>query len=205
MSLNDKPAVKTVVEQIGCLAPLLGLLCSLCGCRREMYDQPGHKPLQASAFFTDGMSARPLPMGTIPRGFLRTNDVLYDGLQGTNLVEDIPVPVTKALIARGRERYDIYCSVCHDPNGEGNGMVVQRGFPRPPSYHIDRLRQAPAGHFYRVMTFGYGVMYPYATRVSPEDRWAITAYIRTLQLSHDSSASNTASNARASLREEATR
>jgi mono/diheme cytochrome c family protein len=150
-----------------------------------MYNQPGHKPLQASSFFKDGMSARPLPPGTVPRGFLQTNDLFYTGLQGTNLVEDIPLRVTREVLERGRERYNIYCSVCHDQNGEGNGMIVQRGFPRPPSYHIDRLRQAPAGHFYRVITYGYGVMYPYATRVAPEDRWAITAYIRALQLSHN--------------------
>jgi mono/diheme cytochrome c family protein len=158
------------------------------GCRQEMYDQPRHKPLGASAFFRDGMSARPLPAGTVPRGFLHTNDAFDEGLIGTNLVEDIPVPVTRELLQRGRERYDIYCSVCHDLNGEGNGMIAQRGFPRPPSFHVERLREAPVGHFYRVISHGYGVMYPYASRVAPEDRWAIIAYIRALQLSHATSA-----------------
>jgi mono/diheme cytochrome c family protein len=171
---------------------LFGILLLVAGCRKEMYDQPRHKPLQSSSFFKDGMSARPLLAGTVPRGFLRTNDALYEGLNGTNLVENIPLRITKELLTRGHERYNIYCSVCHDQNGDGNGMVVQRGFPRPPSYHIDRLRQAPAGHFYRVITYGYGVMYPYASRVSPEDRWAITAYIRALQLSHGASATEAA-------------
>jgi mono/diheme cytochrome c family protein len=86
-------------------------------------------------------------------------------------------------LERGRERYDIFCSVCHGRTGEGNGMIVQRGFPPPPSYHIDRLREAPAGHFFHVITHGYGVMYSYATHVPPADRWAIAAYIRALQLS----------------------
>jgi mono/diheme cytochrome c family protein len=163
------------------------VLIALTGCRHEMYDQPRAKPLQASSFFKDGMSGRPLVVGTVPQGFLHSDDAFYDGLEGTNLVQEIPVPLTSALLARGQERYDIYCSVCHDRNGEGNGMVVQRGFPRPPSYDIPRLQQAPAGHLYRVITYGYGVMYPYAARVTPEDRWAIVAYIRALQLSHGTS------------------
>ena len=173
-----------ILDLLWCL--VLGVWCfvSATGCRQEMYDQPRHKPLHASAFFSDGMSARPLPAGTVPRGFLHTNDAVDEGLAGTNLVEEIPVRVTPQLLQRGQERYNIYCSVCHDQNGEGNGMIVQRGFPRPPSFHIDRLREAPAGHFFRVITHGYGVMYPYANRVAPEDRWAITAYIRALQLSH---------------------
>jgi mono/diheme cytochrome c family protein len=172
------------LDLLWCL--VLGFWCfaTATGCRQEMYDQPRHKPLHASAFFSDGMSARPLLAGTVPRGFLHTNDAVDEGLVGTNLVEEIPIPVTPQLLQRGQERYDIYCSVCHDQNGEGNGMIVQRGFPRPPSFHIERLRQAPAGHFFRVITHGYGVMYPYANRVAPEDRWSITAYIRALQLSH---------------------
>src|SRR5438067_9614077 len=101
------------------------------------------------------------------------------------LVTQLPVSLTPQLLARGRERYDIYCSMCHGRTGNGNGMIVQRGFPVPPSYHIDRLRNAPIGHFYDVITNGYGVMYSYAARVEPADRWAIAAYIRALQLSHD--------------------
>ena len=172
------------LDLLWCL--VLGGWCfaTVTGCRQEMYDQARHKPLHASSFFNDGMSARPLLAGTVPRGFLHTNDAFDEGLIGTNLVEEIPIPITHELLQRGQERYHIYCSVCHDLNGEGNGMVVQRGFPHPPSFHIPRLREAPVGHFYRVITQGYGVMYPYASRVAPQDRWAITAYLRALQLSH---------------------
>jgi mono/diheme cytochrome c family protein len=159
----------------------LFLAAACIGCRQEMYDQPRHKPLQASSFFQDGMSARPLVAGTVPRGFLRADDAIYRGAIGTNLVDSIPVPITAGLLERGEERYNIYCSVCHDARGDGHGAIVQHGFPQPPSFHLDRLRQAPAGHFYRVMTYGYGVMYPYAARISPQDRWAITAHIRALQ------------------------
>lgn len=162
---------------------LIGLpLLLSTGCRREMYRQPRSSPLDPSTFFENGMSARPLLAGTVARGFLREDDSFYEGLQGTNLVEELPMPVTMDLLQRGRERYDIFCAVCHGPDGDGNGMVVQRGFPQPPSYHIDRLRTAPIGHFYRVITYGYGVMYPYASRVPVKDRWAIAAYVRALQL-----------------------
>ncbi len=164
---------------------LLTSACAAIGCRRAMFDQSRHKPLQGSSFFRDGMSARPLLAGTIPRGYLHTNEAFYNGLKGTNLIAELPMPLSRELLDRGRERYNIYCSVCHDLNGEGNGMIVQRGFPRPPSFHIERLRIAPVGHFYRVITYGYGVMYPYSARVPPEDRWAIVAYIRALQLSRN--------------------
>jgi hypothetical protein len=163
---------------------LLGFVMLACaGCRHEMHDQPKSKPLEKSAFFENGSSARPLLAGTVPRGFLRTNNEFFEGLTGTNLVEEIPLKLTRKVLERGRERYEIYCSVCHGLTGEGNGMIVQRGFPQPPSFDVDRLREAPVGHFYGVITHGYGLMLPYATRVAPEDRWAIVAYIRGLQLS----------------------
>jgi hypothetical protein len=154
-----------------------------CGCRLEMHDQPKHKPLEASKFFEDEMSARPLIAGTVARGHLRTNTTFFEGLVGTNLVQEIPLKLTRELLERGQERFNIHCSVCHGLTGEGNGMIVQRGFPQPPSLHIDRLRDAPVGYFYRVMTYGYGVMFSYGSRVTPEDRWAIVGYIRALQLS----------------------
>ena len=131
------------------------------------------------------MASRPVVMHTVARGQLNEDEAFYTGKIGTNLVTTFPVPVTQELLERGRERFEIYCSVCHGRTGEGNGMIVQRGFPVPPSYHIDRLRQAPVGHFFDVMTQGYGIMYSYAERVKPEDRWAIAAYIRALQLSHN--------------------
>jgi len=165
-------------------APAILLL--LAGCRREMYDQPSSRPLEYSAFFRDNqMASRPLPAHTVARGQLNDDDAFYRGKIGTNLVTVFPMPVTRELIERGRERFNIYCAVCHDRTGEGNGMIVQRGFPRPPSYHIDRLREAPIGHFYDVITQGYGIMYSYADRVEPADRWAIAAYIRVLQASRN--------------------
>src|SRR5262245_37451605 len=157
---------------------------TLCGCRDEMHTQAKYRPLDKSDFFDDHMSARPLVEGTVPRGQLHENTEFFTGISGTNLIDTLPVPLTMDLLRRGRERFDIYCSVCHAMTSEGNRMIVQRGFPQPPSFHIDRLREAPIGYFYYVITHGYGIMYPYAVRVEPADRWAIAAYILALQLSH---------------------
>jgi cytochrome c553 len=167
------------------LAVVVSLAGLVCGCRHEMYDQPRSDPLEKSDFFADGAASRPLVAGTVARGHLDEDEAFYLGMIGTNLVTEFPMPVTREVLNRGRERFEIYCSVCHGRTGDGNGMIPQRGFPAPPSYHIDRLREAPVGHFYDVITRGYGVMYSYASRVEPADRWAIAAYIRTLQLSHN--------------------
>jgi mono/diheme cytochrome c family protein len=164
------------------VALLLAIMTT--GCRRDMFNQPASKPLAASDFFRDGMASRPVVAHTIARGHLVTDVVFAQGKVGTNLVDAFPYPITRDVLDRGRERFDIYCAPCHGRTGEGNGMVVQRGFPAPPSYHIDRLRQAPVGHFFDVMTRGYGIMYSYQSRVTADDRWAIAAYIRALQLSH---------------------
>lgn len=145
------------------------------------------------------MASRPLVAHTVARGHLEADEVLYTGKIGTNLVETFPFPITREVLERGHERFDIYCSPCHGRTGEGNGMVVQRGFPPPPSYHIDRLRQAPAGHFFDVITQGYGIMYSYAQRVEPADRWAIAAYIRVLQKSHDATLAQVPAQQRAKL------
>jgi mono/diheme cytochrome c family protein len=150
-----------------------------------MYNQPKVKPLSSSEFFRDGTNARPLPPNTVAWGDARDDAAFFTGLTNGTYVTQLPMKLTPELMMRGRERYDIYCGVCHGATGDGNGMIVQRGYPVPPSYHIDRVRNAPIGHFYGVMTSGYGVMYSYATRVTPEDRWAIAAYIRALQLSHN--------------------
>ena len=171
----------------------------LCGCRQEMFDQPKANPLRASEFFPDGAASRPLPPRTIARGFLNEDEALYSGAIGTNLVTEFPFGITRETLERGRERFEIYCAACHGRSGEGNGMIVQRGFPSPPSYHTERLRNAPVGHFYDVMTRGYGLMYPQASRVSPVDRWAITAYIRALQLSHSARLADVSSEQRALL------
>jgi len=153
------------------------------GCRRDMFEQPKSNPLAASDFFPDGAASRPIPPHTVARGDLETDEAFYTGMVGSNLVTAFPIHVTRAVLERGRQRYEIDCLPCHGATGEGDGIVVHRGFPAPPSYHIERLRQAPVGHFFDVMTHGYGVMLPYASRVRPADRWAITAYIRALQLS----------------------
>lgn len=155
------------------------------GCRLDMHVQPKYKPDEPSTFFQDGRSDRPEVPGTVASGHLRTDELFYTGRVNGLEADQFPYPVTPQMLERGRERYNIYCSPCHDYTGSGNGMVVQRGFPPPPSYHTDRLRQAPAGHFFEVMSDGYGTMYSYAGRITPEDRWAIVAYIRALQLSQN--------------------
>ncbi|HSN20077.1 MAG TPA: cytochrome c [Usitatibacter sp.] len=160
---------------------------------RNMYDGARQKPLRPSERFDDGSSSRPQVAGTerYNRGILAgTSSGRADRDRETRRIaaeraKAIPYPITMHLLGRGRERFDIYCAPCHSRVGDGDGRVVRRGFPRPPSYHVDRLRNAPDRHFYDVMTNGYGVMYPYRDRVSPEDRWAIVAYIRALQLSQD--------------------
>lgn len=165
----------------------LGLIAALAlaGCRQDMYNQPRYKPLAQSEFFPDGAASRTPPAHTIARDQLREDTVFFTGAgEDGKLAAALPVPVTAELLKRGQERYGIYCAVCHGAAGEGNGMIVRRGFPAPQSYHSDRLRNVPPGYFYYVITHGYGVMYSYASRVPAEDRWAIVAYIKALQLSH---------------------
>lgn len=161
------------------------LLCGLAACGPNMQHQAKYKPESASSFFADGSSVRQPVADTVARGQARTDDHYYTGLAAGTPVAAFPAPVTREQIARGRERYDIYCAVCHGLTGYGDGPIVQRGFPRPPSFHSEASRAVPVGHVYDVITNGYGVMYPYASRVSPEDRWAIAAYIRALQLSQN--------------------
>jgi mono/diheme cytochrome c family protein len=151
-------------------------LISFVACRKGMVDQQHVKPLAE-----DG--SRIPPAHTVARGQLREDEQFFTGKIGNQLAATFPLPVTRETLTRGQERFEIYCAVCHGRTGDGTGMVVQRGFPPPPSMHEQRLRDAPVGHFFDVITNGYGVMYSYGARVSPEDRWAIAAYIRALQLS----------------------
>jgi hypothetical protein len=170
---------------VACLA--LGPALGLAGCRQNMHNQAKYIPLRESEFFADGTSARPLPAHTVARGFLRADTGgtgVYTGLaRGGKPVADFPLPVTREVLLRGEQRYNIFCSPCHDRAGTGRGMVVQRGYKQPPSYHIDRLRSSPVGYLYNVVTEGFGVMPSYASQIPPEDRWAIVAYVRALQLS----------------------
>src|SRR5881394_2073734 len=181
----------------------------LSGCRRDMQDQPKAIAYRESSFYKDGTGSRPLVEGTVPRGYLREDRAFYLGKKATaqsttsapqtlttaaannqaglypDDVDTIPMQITKEDLDRGQERYNIYCSVCHGMTGYGDGMIARRGFnkPAPANYHQDRLRQAPVGHFFDVMTNGWGAMPSYAQQVSVEDRWRIVAYLRALQLS----------------------
>lgn len=160
---------------------------SIAGCRHDMQDQPYYRPLRESNFFADKRSARPIIEGTVARGHLDADTYFYTGKIGSNDGDYMPFPVTADVLARGQQRYNIYCSPCHAETGDGNGMIVQRGYKRPPSYHSDRLRKAPIGYFFDVMTNGFGAMPDYSVQVEPKDRWAIAAYIRALQLSQRAS------------------
>ena len=163
-------------------------------CRRDMQDQPKMKPYRGSSFFGDGLSSRPPVEGTIPRGYLRTDKELYTGKKSVSSVsastspyaddtDTFPFPITAETVKRGRERYEIFCTACHGKTGYGDGMIVRRGFRQAASFHDDRLRQAPVGHFFDAITNGWGAMPSYSAQVPVQDRWAIIAYIRALQLS----------------------
>jgi hypothetical protein len=154
-----------------------------------MADQPRYEALEESSFFPDHRSARPLPAGVIPRGFLNADDHFFTGRVNGELANSFPFAITASVLERGRDRYNIFCTPCHDHVGTGNGMAVRRGFrSRPPTFHMDRLREAPPGHFYDVITNGFGAMNDYAAQIKPPDRWAIVAYIRALQLSQNAQA-----------------
>lgn len=163
----------------------LGLLAvlALAGCRQDMQDQPRFKPLAMSDFYTDLRSARPPVEGTVARGQWHEDTYFYTGKIGNNPGDYLPFPATQEVLARGQQRFNIYCAPCHSRLGDGNGMIVQRGFKQPPSYHIERLEKAPLGYFFDVITNGFGVMPSYAAQIPERDRWRIVAYIRALQLS----------------------
>ena len=184
------------------------ILTSACGVRFDMQDQPRYKAYKKSEFFPDNRASRDVPEGTVARGQLKDNKAFFTGkidnpdpnaqaasttnAQGNtivtsfpNAIEEFPLPVTKELIDRGENRYNIYCIVCHGPTGNGDGMIVRRGFSPPPTYHDDRLRNAPVGHYFDVMTNGWGKMNSYASKLTAADRWAVAAYIRALQASQN--------------------
>ena len=195
-----------LILQVRASAPLvirgavLLALAAGAACRQDMQIQPKYTPLEPSSFFDDGRSARPIPEGAVARGHLEENVAFYTG-KGPNgkPVDTLPFPVTLAVLERGQQRYDIYCSPCHDRTGSGQGMVVRRGFRRPPSLHTDRLRQAPNGYIFDVITNGFGAMPDYAAQVTAADRWAIVAYERALQLSQNASLNDVPPEARAQL------
>jgi len=164
------------------IAAAAPLVLTLAACRNDMHDQPRYRPLAASEFFGDHRSARPEIPGTVARGHLRIDEARYTGKFNGEDVDAFPFQITKADIERGQDRFNIYCTPCHGRLGDGNGLVVLRGFRQPPSYYEDKLMRAPVGHFFDVMTNGFGAMPSYASRVQTDDRWRIAAYIRALQL-----------------------
>ena len=169
--------------------PLLLCLC-LCSCRRGMVDQPHVKTMAPDVVDDNLSSARPIPLHTVARGHLEEDDAFSTGMTNGRLVVMFPAALTKTTLEQGRRRYDINCAVCHGPEGDGNGMIVQRGFRAPPSYHTERLRKAPLGYFFDVMTEGFGAMPEYASQIPARDRWTIVAYIRALQLSQEATISD---------------
>ena len=188
--INNRPQVNNLPHIIPARGAKVWIvlaagLLSLAGCRQEMYDQPKFIPLRPTDFFGDGRSERPLPEGTVARGHLNDDVAFYTGKAPDGKpVDEFPFPVTGDVLERGRDRFNVYCSPCHDRQGEGNGTIVKRGLRHPPSYHIDRLRQVPNGYLFDVITSGFGAMQDYAAQIPPRDRWAIVAYVRALQLSH---------------------
>jgi mono/diheme cytochrome c family protein len=157
------------------------------GCRKDMYDQPHYEPYEPSAFFTDGTSSRPIIAGTVARGELRADSLYYEGKIDGKDADVFPFEIDAATLELGRDRYMVYCTPCHGRLGDGRGMVVRRGFSPPPTFHSEYLRKIPVGHFFSVMTHGYGAMYSYAARIPVKHRWAIAAYIRALQYSANAS------------------
>ncbi len=209
---SPKSKVQSQNSKVGKVLLYCLLLTAYCllslGCRYDMQDQPRYKAFKKSDFFNDKKAMRQLPEGTVARGYLHENKAFYQGKKEVvnnnaqvatatdasgntvvtsfpNDVEKSPVPVTQALIERGEQRYKVFCIVCHGPVGSGDGMVVRRGYPKPPTYHDDRLRGAPDGHFFDVISNGWGKMNSYGSQIPAADRWAIVAYIRALQISQN--------------------
>jgi len=186
--------VRLLVAYMACAA------LAFTACTQRMAQSPSYRPLEPSELFADGASARPVPADTVARGHLNDDVLLFDGKDANGQdATEFPMPITREMLERGRQDFNIYCAVCHGYTGEGDGMVVQRGFLPPPTYHSDRLRQAPVGHFFDVITNGFGAMPSYANQISATDRWLIVAYIRALQLSQDASVDDVPADARAQL------
>jgi len=178
---------------------VLAMSVALAACRQDMHDAPRYEALEASPFFSNGSSARTLVANTVPRGYLREDELLYTGKVAGQFANTFPMAVTADVMARGQERFNVFCAPCHGRSGVGNGMIVQRGFRQPPSYGEQRLRDAPAGYFFDVMTNGFGAMQDYSAQVPVADRWAIVAYIRALQLSMNATVADVPADRRADL------
>ena len=196
---SPEPGARSHVAR---LAAVLLLVALGAACRQDMHDAARYDALEASTFFADGQSARRFVPNTVARGQLRQDDHLYLGRVNGQLADAFPMPVTAAVMARGQERYNVFCAPCHGRSGAGNGMIVQRGFRAPPSYHEERLRTAPVGYYFDVMTHGFGAMQDYAAQVPVADRWAIAAYVQALQLSQNASIQDVPPEIRDNLKKE---
>jgi Cytochrome C oxidase, cbb3-type, subunit III len=183
-------AMAAVCKLMGLSAMAATLL--LAGCRQDMQDEPKFVPQRGTTFFADGRSARPQVENTIARNQLDQDSYFYTGIQSGKEGDGLPILLTEATMERGQERFNVYCTPCHSRVGNGGGMIVQRGYRPAGDFHTDRLRNAPLGHFFAVMTNGYGAMPDYSAQLTPVDRWAVAAYIRALQLSQDAKQSDVA-------------
>ena len=180
-------------------ASVVVLSGALAACRQDMHDAPRYEPLEASTFFPNGSASRNLVANTVARGQLNLDRHLYEGVVDGRPADTFPMPVTADVMARGQQRFNVFCSPCHGRTGVGNGMIVQRGFRQPPSFHDDRLRNAPVGYFFDVISHGFGAMQDYSAQVPVADRWAIIAYIRALQASRAATDADVPADRRAEL------
>jgi Cytochrome C oxidase, cbb3-type, subunit III len=183
------------------LLGVLVLAAALAGtaCRQDMHNAPRVDPYEATDAFADGRPGRQLVEGTVARGHLNDDELLYTGKMNGQLVDEFPFPVTRAVLERGHERFNIYCSPCHGRTAMGNGMIAQRGLRPPPSFHEDKIRSQPVGYYFDVMTNGFGAMQDYSAQVEVTDRWAIAAYIRALQYSQRATLGDVPADKRAEL------
>ena len=185
MRADPRLAARRARARLACAAACVIAAALTAGCRQDMHQAPRYNALAESDFYADKRSARPLVEGTVARGFLRDDKRFFTGRDGDAFIATVPVTVDKALLLRGQQRFNVYCSPCHGRSGDGNGMIVQRGLKQPPSFFTERLRTQPDGYFYDVITNGFGLMQDYSAQVDPRDRWAIVAYLRTLQYSRN--------------------
>lgn len=177
-------------RKTSCLLAGVFCLLTVAGCRQDMHNQPKYRPLRPSPLFADQSSARPLIEGTVARGTLQEDEAFFTGKTGTATVKELPFQITDKDLDRGQERFNIFCTPCHDATGSGKGMVVQRGYRPPPSFHIDRLRSADPGYIFDVVTNGFGAMPDYRAQIDARDRWRIVAYVRALQLANSGTAAD---------------
>ena len=192
---REEKSLVMAVKHVGIFGAMAAAML-LAGCRQDMQDQPKFIPQRGTTFFADGRSVRPQVAGTVARNQMHENEYFYTGMVSGKEGDGFPIALTPEVMQRGQERYNIYCTPCHSRVGNGDGMIVQRGYRPAGDFHTDRLRNAPLGHFFNVMTNGYGAMPDYSAQLTPEDRWAVVAYIRALQLSQDAKPSDVAPGAK---------